>query len=177
MSERNDLIPSEQIVKNRILLIRGQRVLLTPDLAALYGVTPKRLHEQVRRNRNRFPEDFMFQLTEEERDELAANCGQFKNIKHSSVLPYAFTEHGALMLANVLNSQRAVEVSIFAMRAFVRLREILGTHKDLARKLDELEKHVRDHDGHIQTLFEAIRQLMTPQASNQRKIGFNPSED
>ncbi len=95
MSEQNELIPSEQIVENRILLIRGQKVLLAPDLAALYGVNSKRLHEQVRRNRNRFPEDFMFQLTKEERDELASNCGQFKNLKHSSVLPYAFTEHGA----------------------------------------------------------------------------------
>lgn len=177
MSEQNELIPSEQIVENRNLLIRGQKVLLAQDLAALYGVSPKRLHEQVRRNRNRFPEDFMFQLTHAERNELAANCGQFKNIKHSSVLPYAFTEHGALMLANVLNSERAVEVSIFVMRAFVRLREMLGTHKELARKFEELERHVRDHDGHIQTLFEAIRQLMAPPPSKQRKIGFNIFDD
>lgn len=174
MSDPSELIPSEHIVENRILLIRGQRVLLAPDLAALYGVKPKRLHEQVRRNRNRFPEDFMFQLTDQELGELAAICGRFKNLKHSNSLPYAFTEHGALMLANVLNSQRAVEVSIFVMRAFVRLREMLGTHKDLAHKLDELEKHVRDHDGHIQTLFEAIRQLMTPSPGKNRKIGFQP---
>jgi ORF6N domain-containing protein len=172
MPETNELMPSEQIVENKILLIRGQRVLLAPDLAALYGVTPKRLHEQVRRNRKRFPEDFMFQLTIEERDELAAKCGQFRNIKHSRVLPYAFSEHGALMLANVLNSERAVEVSIFVTRAFVRLRKMLGTHKDLARKLDELEKHIQDHDGHIQTLFEAIRELMKPDPVKDRKIGF-----
>jgi len=176
MPEPNELIPSDQIVENRILLIRGQRVLLAPDLAALYGVTPKRLHEQVRRNRNRFPEDFMFQLTVAERDEVAAFCGHLKNIKYSRELPLAFSEHGALMLANVLNSQRAVEVSIFVMRAFVRLREMLGAHKDLARKLDELEKHVRDHDGQIQTLFEAIRQLMTPSPGKNRKIGFQPEK-
>jgi len=175
MDEQNDLIPSEQIVENRILLIRGQKVLLAPDLAALYGVSSKRLHEQVRRNRSRFPEDFMFQLTESEWNELAANCGRFKNLKHSNMLPYAFTEHGAFMLANVLNSERAVEVSIFVMRAFVRLREMLGTHKELAHKLEELEKHVRDHDGHIRTLFEAIRQMMTPPPSKNRKIGFDIS--
>jgi len=176
MSEKSDLIPSEKIVENRILLIRGQKVLLAPDLATLYGVTTKRLHEQVRRNRNRFPKDFMFQLTEKERDELASNCGQFENMKYSSVLPYAFTEHGALMLANVLNSERAVEVSIFVMRTFIRLREMLGTHKELAHKLEELERHVQDHDGHIQTLFDAIRQLMTPPLTEGRKIGFNRPE-
>lgn len=173
MAEQNELIPSEQVVENRILLIRGQKVLLAPDLATLYGVSSKRLHEQVRRNRGRFPEDFMFQLTLAERDEVAAKCGHLKNIKYSRELPLAFSEHGALMLANVLNSERAVEVSIFVMRAFIRLREMLTTHKDLARKLDELERHVRDHDGHIQTLFEAIRQLMKPPDSKQRKIGFN----
>jgi hypothetical protein len=177
MSEPSELILSEQIVENRILLVRGQRVLLAPDLAVLYGVTPKRLHEQVRRNRNRFPEDFMFPLTAKERDEVAAKCGHLKNIKYSRELPLSFSEHGALMLANVLNSERAVEVSIFVMRAFVRLRKMLGTHKDLTRKLDELEKHVCDHDGHIQTLFEAIRQLMTPPSSKQRKIGFDASEE
>lgn len=176
MFGQNELIPSE-LVENRILLIRGQKVLLAPDLATLYGVSPKRLHEQVRRNRNRFPDDFMFELTPAERDEVAAKCGHLKNIKYSRRLPLAFSEHGALMLANVLNSERAVEVSIFVMRAFIRLREILGTHKELARKLDELEKHVRDHDGHIQILFETIRKLMTPPPSKQRKIGFNVSDE
>ena len=147
---------------------------MAPDLALLYGVTTKRLHEQVRRNRNRFPEDFMFQLTSKERDEVAAKCGHLKNIKYSRELPLAFSEHGSLMLANVLNSERAVEVSIFVMRAFIRLREILGTHKKLAHKLEELERHVRDHDGHIQNLFNAIRQLMVPPPAKSRKIGFSP---
>ena len=147
---------------------------MAPDLALLYGVTTKRLHEQVRRNRNRFPEDFMFQLTSKERDEVAAKCGNLKNIKYSRELPLAFSEHGSLMLANVLNSERAVEVSIFVMRAFIRLREILGTHKKLAHKLEELERHVRDHDGHIQNLFNAIRQLMVPPPAKSRKIGFSP---
>src|SRR3989338_9047936 len=174
MPENSDLIPSEIIVDNRILLIRGQRILLAPDLAALYGVSSKRLHEQVRRNRGRFPEYFMFQLTPKERDEVAAKCGHLKNIKYSRELPLAFSEHGALMLANILNSKRAVEVSIFVMRAFIRLREILGTHKKLANKLEELERHVRDHDGHIQNLFNAIRQLLVPPPSKSRKIGFSP---
>jgi hypothetical protein len=146
--------------------------MLAGDLAILYGVTSKRLHEQVRRNRNRFPEDFVFQLTEKKRDELASNCGQFKNMKYSSILPYAFTEHGTLMLASVLNSERAVEVSIYIVRAFVRLRELLGSHKDLARKLEELERHIQSHDKSIRSLFDALRQLMTPPVPSKRKIGF-----
>jgi hypothetical protein len=116
----------------------------------------------------------MFQISKEEREELVTICDRFKNRKHSNVLPYAFTEHGALMLASVLNSPRAVELSLYVVRAFIRLREMLSSHKDLARKLDELERHVRGHDGHIQTLFEAIRQLMTPGPSKGRKIGFQP---
>lgn len=171
MSQIADLVSAE-VIEKRILLMRGQKVLLAADLATLYGVTTKRLHEQVRRNLNRFPEDFMFQLTKKERDELAAICGQFKNLKHSRVLPYAFTEHGALMLANVLNSERAVEVSIIIMRAFIRLRELLSSHKELIHKLEELERHIQSHDKSIQSLFDAIRQLMTPAPTKSGRIGF-----
>jgi len=174
MSETIELILSDSIIDQRILLIRGQRVMLDADLADLYGIPTKALNQAVKRNQDRFPSDFMFQLSKEERDELVTICDHLKKIKYSRVLPYAFTEHGALMLASVLNSPRAVELSLFVVRAFIRLRELLASHKDLARKLDELEKHVRDHDGHIQTLFEAIRQLMTPGPGKNRKIGFQP---
>lgn len=167
-----DLIPSENAVDQKIFLIRRQRVMLDADLADLYGVPTKALNQAVKRNRERFPHDFSFQLTEKEKDELVTVCDQFKNLKHSSVLPYAFTEHGALMLASILNSPRAVEASIFVVRAFIRLREVLVAHKDLARKLDELERHIQGHDKSIRTLFDAIRQLMAPPPSKKRKIGF-----
>ncbi len=163
---------SENLADKRILLVRGRRVMIDADLADLYGVTTKRLNEQVKRNKGRFPSEFMFQLNLEEKDELVANCDQFKNMKHSSSLPYAFTEHGAVMLASVLNSSQAVEISILVVKAFIRLREMLGGHKELAIKLDELERQIQDHDESIQTLFDAIRQLMSPPHSDSRKIGF-----
>jgi ORF6N domain len=165
------LVPREQI-EQRILVIRGNRVILDSDLAILYGVTTKRLNEQVKRNRHRFPEDFMFQLTAQEKAEVVANCDHLKKLRFSPARPFAFTEHGAVMVASVLNSERAVEVSIYVVRAFVKLREMLGTHKALAQKLDELERQVESHDSHIRSLFEAIRQLMEPARSKSRRIGF-----
>lgn len=162
------LIPKERIEK-AILLIRGQRVMLDADLARVYGVTTRRLNEQVRRNRARFPEDFMIQLNADEKKELVANCDRFKNLKHSTVLPLAFTEYGAIMLASVLNSQLAVDASVQVVRAFVRLREILASHKDLAHKLAKLEKK---YDHQFKVVFDAIRQLMTPPSNPKRKIGF-----
>jgi hypothetical protein len=165
------LIPAERIEK-AIIVIRGQKVLLDWDLADLYGVTTARLNEQVKRNQDRFPDDFMFRLTPKE----------FKNLMSQSAtsssswggrrkLPMAFTEHGAVMAANVLNSPIAVAASIQVVRTFVRLREILASHKDLARKLDELEKK---YDSQFRLVFEAIRQLMlpAPHPDNKRKIGF-----
>src|SRR3990172_1168859 len=120
MTDKKSIIPTERI-ENWILLIRGQKVMLDADLAALYGVTTKRLNEQVKRNRGRFPEDFMFQLTEREKGEVVANCDHLKRLKFSPNLPYAFTEHGAIMLATVLNSPVAVQTSIQIVKAFVRL--------------------------------------------------------
>jgi len=165
------LVPSERIERT-ILLIRGQKVVLDADLAELYGVATRRLNEQVKRNRHRFPEDFVFQLTAKEKAEVVANCDHLKRLKFSPVLPYAFTEHGALMVASVHNTGRAIEVSVYVIRAFVKLRELLGTHKALARKLAELESRVESHDEHIRSLFEAIRQLMSPSEPKKRKIGF-----
>jgi type I restriction enzyme S subunit len=136
----SDIIPLEKI-EGRILLIRGHKVMLDADLAELYGVTTKRLNEQVKRNRDRFPDDFMFQLTGDEKDKVVANCDHLKKLRFSYALPYVFTEHGAIMLATILNSEVAVKASIQVVRAFVKLREMMATHKDLARKLIEMEKN------------------------------------
>jgi ORF6N domain len=168
------LIPVERIEKS-ILLIRGHNVMLDSDLADLYGVTTKRLNEQVRRNLARFPEDFMFQLTTEEAESLRSQIATSKPGRGGRRYhPYVFTEQGVAMLSSVLNSERAIEVNIAIMRAFVHLRELIGTHKDLARKLEELERKMGEHDEHFRIVFEAIRQLMTPppEPEKKRRIGF-----
>ena len=169
------MVPVERI-EQAILLIRGQKVLLDRDLAQLYGVTTGRLNEQVRRNLKRFPADFMFQLSKEEFENWisqivisnpGAKMGQRKK-------PYAFTEQGVAMLSSVLKSDRAIEVNIAIMRAFVKLREILATHKDVTRKLEDIERKLGQHDEHFRVVFEAIRQLMLPppEPENKRHIGF-----
>ena len=165
------LLPSER-VERTILLIRGHKVMLDTDLAHLYGVTTKRLNEQVKRNRNRFPVDFMFQLTSKEKVEVVANCDHLAKLKFSPAKPFAFTEHGAVMVASVLNSKRAIEVSVYVVRAFVKVREVLEAHSELAQKLTELERRVESHDTHIRSLFDAIRQLMEPPTTKSRRIGF-----
>jgi phage regulator Rha-like protein len=165
------LVPRERI-EQTILVIRGHRVMLDADLADLYGATTKRLNEQVKRNRNRFPADFIFQLTSKEKAEVVANFDHLAKLKFSPTKPFAFTEHGAVMVASVLNSERAVEVSVYVVRAFVKLREMLGTHRKLAQKLAELERTVESHDSHIRSLFEAIRQLTEPATTKSRRIGF-----
>ncbi len=165
------LIPTEQIEK-KILLIRGLKVMLDSDLARLYGVAAKTLNQAVRRNRDRFPDDFMFQLTT---DEAKALRSQFVTLKmgrgeHRKYLPYAFTEQGVAMLSSVLRSKRAVQVNIMIMRAFVRLRQMIASHKDLARRLAELEKK---YDSQFKVVFDAIRQLMEPAKPKPRRIGFH----
>jgi len=165
---------SVERVESVILLLRGQRVILDADLARLYGVPTKRLNEQAKRNADRFPSDFTFQLTLDEKSEVVANCDHLKNLQFSPTRPYAFTEHGAIMAANVLNSDKAVKVSVFVVRAFVRLREVFATHRELAAKLDELERKLQDHDGQILTLVDAIRHLMTePSPPRKPPIGFH----
>ena len=163
-------------VEDKILLIRGQKVMLDRDLAELYGVETKNLNRQVKRNLERFPKEFMFQLTLEEKNELVTNWHRFNSLKHSSSLPYVFTEHGAVMLASVLNSVKAVEASIYVVRAFIRLREILLTHKELAVKLKELELKLETHDEQISAVMEAINQLLKPQEPTKRKFGFYVKE-
>ena len=166
------LILVEQI-EPRILTIRGHRAILDADLAELYGTTTKRLNEQVKRNQARFPADFVFQVTVEEiqaiRSQLAT--ASKRNVRYP---PFAFTEHGALMAASVLNTARAIDVSVYVIRAFVRLRELISTHKELAQKLGELERKVSSHDESIQSLVAAIRRLTQPPATTSRpRIGFH----
>jgi hypothetical protein len=165
------IIPIGQI-EQRILLIRGQRVMLDADMADLYGTTTKRLNEQVKRNRGRFPEDFMFQLKKKEKAKVVAICDHLTKLKFSPVLPNAFTEHGAIMVASVLNTKRAIQVSVFVVRAFVKLREMLATHKELAHKLGELGRKLQNHDQSIRSLIFAIRHLMASPEPKRRPIGF-----
>ena len=164
-------------LEQRIHLIRGEKVMLDSDLAALYGVSAKRLNEQVNRNRRRFPSDFMFRLTASEARSLRSRIATLDSGRgrHRKYAPYAFTEHGAVMLASVLNSPTAVRASLLVVRAFVRLRAALGAHTTLARKLKELEQK---YDGQFSVVFEAIRQLMEPSAPPARpQIGFRTSRD
>jgi len=164
-------VPTELIV-NKIVFLRSEKVLLDYDLAKLYGVETKVLKQAVRRNIKRFPDDFMFELTKEENQSLRSQNVTLKRGQHSKYLPFAFTEQGVAMLSSVLNSERAIEVNISIMRAFVQLRKMIASNNKLARKLAELEQHLESHDEQIQAIFEAIRQLMTPPAKPRKKIGF-----
>jgi phage regulator Rha-like protein len=173
MAKQKSVVPVEQIEKT-IVLIRGQKVILDSDLAHLYGVETGMLNRAVKRNIERFPEDFMFQLTTDEVEHLRCQIGTSKKGRGGRRYPpYAFTEQGVAMLSSVLNSQRAVEVNIAIMRAFVRLREMLIAHKDLARKLAALEKK---YDDHFKVVFEAIAELMTPPEKSKKQIGFEVKE-
>ena len=174
---------SNQSIERAILVLRSQKVLLDAELAALYGVTTKRLNEQVKRNLERFPEDFMFRLTTAEfksvnRSQIATGSQRHRDPRF---LPYAFTEHGAIMAANVLASQRAIEMSVHVVRAFVRLREMISGNKELAKRLDELEvqigRKLSTHDQAIAGILDAIRRLMSPPESKRRPIGFITPEE
>jgi len=151
--------------------------MLDRDLATLYGVQTKNLNKAVRRNHDRFPADFMFQLASDEADASRFQIGTLKRGQNIKYLPYAFTEQGVAMLSSVLSSRRAVQVNIAIMRAFVRLRETLSLHKELSHKLSDLERKIENHDDSIRTLFEAIRQLMTPPEPPHKEIGFHVRED
>jgi phage regulator Rha-like protein len=161
-------------IDQRILLIRGQRVMLDSDIAALYGVSTKRLNEQVKRNRARFPDAFLFRLTLKE---LAILRSQFATLRlghgeHRKYPPNAFTEHGALMLASVLNSPRAIELSVLVIQAFVQMRQFVQSHAEISSRINELEKRLGTHDAAIANLIKAIRQLASPPAKPSRPIGF-----
>lgn len=176
--KRSPIVPIEQIAQS-ILILRGQRVLLDGELAQLYGVTTKRFNEQVKRNLERFPADFMFRLNTEE---AAALRSQFATLKtgrgqHRKYLPYAFTEHGAIMAATILNSPRAVDMSVYVVRAFVQLRDLLTSNRQLAEKFAEFERKVSSHDQAIAGILKAIRELMHPPVPKQRPIGFTANLD
>jgi len=161
-------------IESLILVIRGQRVMLDADLAILYGVPTRVLNQAVKRNLDRFPPEFMFKITLDQAKSLrsqfvTSNAGRGGR-RYS---PYAFTEHGAIMAANVLNSPRAIQASVHVVRAFVKLREMLGTHKELAHKFAQLERRLDSHDESIQVLLAAIRQLMDPKQPPRRRIGFH----
>lgn len=179
---------SSSRIDSHILVIRNVRVMLDADLAALYGVTTKRLNEQVKRNADRFPPDFMFRLTAGEKNEVVANCDHLSRLKFSKVLPCVFTEHGTIQAANVLASPQAIEMGIFVVRAFVRIREFAMSHADLAKRLDELEQRAQalavSHDNlsrhttsQLKQVFDALRALVAPPDPPRRPIGFVPSQD
>ena len=170
------LVPVEHISRS-ILVLRGQRIILDSDLAAIYGVTTGRLNEAVKRNAERFPEDFMFRLSAAEHTVLLSQFAITTPVRGGRrQLPWAFTEHGAIQAANVLNSPRAVAMGVYVVRAFVKLRELLASNKELARRLDELEARIEKklaiHDEAIAAILSAIRQLMNPPAPKRRPIGF-----
>ncbi len=170
--KKTSIVP--EIIEQRILLLRGHKVMLDSHLANLYGVETKVLKRAVRRNTDRFSHDFMFELTSKEYEILRSQFGTLSWGEHTKYLPYVFTEQGVAMLSSVLHSKRAVQVNIEIMRAFVRLREMLGTHKDLARKLEDLEKK---YDEQFAVVFRAIRELMTPpEPPPKRRIGFGVEE-
>lgn len=168
--------PIIESVEDAIHLIRGQRVMLDSDLAQIYGVELKRLNEQVRRNRRRFPKDFAFQLARQEFTNLKSQFATSSSHGGRRKLPWAFTEHGAIMLASVLNSEVAIDASVRVVRAFVHLREMISANAELARKFSDLERRLDTHDEQIAQLFAAIRQLLAPAAQKKKEIGFHVRE-
>jgi hypothetical protein len=152
----------KRTVENRILIIRGQNVILDRDLAELYGVATKVFNQAVKRNKDRFPKDFMFQLTAIEKEEVVTNCDHLKGLRFSPNLPLVFTEHGAIMAANILNSERAARMSIYVIRAFIKLREVFNLNQILQGRLTEIERILLDHDTALRDLYEKIKSLLVP---------------
>jgi hypothetical protein len=165
-----------KIVDSKILTIRTQRVMIDRDLAEVYGVTTKALNQAVKRNIGRFPKDFCFRLKIRERDEVVTNCDHLASLKFSAALPFAFTEHGAIMAATVLNSTLAVDMSVFVVRAFVRFRELARNNDEIAQRLSALERRVAGHDDDLSEMFVALRALLRPPEKPRRRIGFASKE-
>lgn len=166
-----ELIPIE-VIERKIYLIRGQKVMLSMHLAELYSVETRALNQAVKRNIHRFPEDFMFQVSESEAEQLVSqNVIPHKKYFGGS-LPYAFTEQGVAMLSSILNSEQAIKINIAIMRVFVKLREMISTNKELAHRLEQLERKIEKHDEEIKLIFDAIRQLMTPPEPKHKRVGF-----
>jgi phage regulator Rha-like protein len=175
--EKNEVVVSDEIVISKIYYIRDNKVMLDKDLAELYGVQPIRLREQVKRNIDRFPEKFMFQLTEQEADSMVSQIA-IPSWQHlGGHLPYAFTEHGVLMLANVLRSKTAMQVSVRIIEIFVKMREMLSTHADILLKLEQLERKVDGHDENIQVIFAYLKKLLNPPVEPRPRIGFRRKDE
>jgi len=176
---KNELSVPLEFIEDIILVQRGQRVMLDRDLAALYGVSTKVFNQAVKRNESKFPADFRFQLAKEEKQEVVTNCDHLKTLKYSPVLPYAFTEHGALMAANVLNSDQANSMSVYIVRAFVRLRETILGNSKLALKMMDVEKRLDRHDESINALVNAIECLLDEpeEKTKKRRMGFIVEEE
>jgi phage regulator Rha-like protein len=168
---------TDEAVISKIILIRGAKVMVDKDLAELYGVTTKALNQQVKRNKDRFPEDFMFQLNQEEKDEVVAKCDHLKNLKFSPALPNVFTEFGVMMLASVLNSETAIQVNIQIVRVFAKMRELLLTNKDILLNLEKMEKRLTEHDENIVAIFNYISKLVNSPQPPRRKIGFRRRDE
>lgn len=174
MTNQHSVVPDE-IITSKIYLIRNQKVMTDRDLADLYQVETKRLNEQVKRNIDRFPDDFMFALTKEEWENLKSQSAT-SNWGGRRTLPYVFTEHGVLMLSSVLNSQRAIQVNIQIMRIYTKLREMILSHKDILIKLEQLEKMVFSHDEELEIIFGYLKELLNPQQEPRKKIGFKTND-
>jgi ORF6N domain len=175
---KSELILSDEILISKIYYIRGCKVMLDRDLAELYGVEPIRLREQVKRNADRFPANFIFQLTEDEADRMVSQIAIPSKQHLGGHLPYAFTEHGVLMLANVLRSKTAMQVSVRIIEIFVKMREMLSTHTDILLKLEQLERKVDAHDGDIQAIFKYLKQFLIPvEQAERRRVGFRRTEE
>jgi phage regulator Rha-like protein len=173
---------SEEIVISKILYIRGQKVMIDSDLAEMFGVTTKRLNEQVKRNIKRFPEHFMFVITQEEKENVVANCDHLKKLKYSPYLPSIFTEHGIIMLSGVLNSERAIQASIRIVEVFIKMREILSTYHEILKKFEQLETRLSLHDDQFLLIFEYLKQFEEAkqqylEQANRKKIGYRKSEE
>jgi hypothetical protein len=169
-------IPDETLF-SKIFLVRGKKVMIDLDLAELYGVPTKRLNEQVKRNTKRFPVDFMFQLSQNEKARLIKTYEHLNRLKYSPNLPFVFTEHGAVMLASVLNSERAIEVNVQIVRVFIRMREMLITHKDILSKLRKVEMKAVRQDDDIKLIFKYLKELFNPSREPRRKIGFRHKKE
>jgi len=177
----NEITIPDELIMNKILIVKGVKVMIDIDLADLYGVPTKRLNEQVKRNIKRFPEDFMFRLTEQEKQEVVAICDHLKRLKFSPNLPYVFTEHGAVMLASILNSDRAIIVNIQIVRVFTRMRQLLESHTEIIRKLEQIQKKDLDQDRQILLIFKYLKLLeqakkQQDDQTNRKKIGFRQND-
>jgi len=169
-------IPTE-IILNKIIEMRGKKVMVDSDLAELYGVTTKRLNEQVKRNIKRFPEDFMFQITKEEKDSVILQFEHLNKLKFSSTLSYAFTEHGAVMLASVLNSDKAIEVNIQIVRVFTEIRELLASNLNLRLEVEKIKKKVDNQDKNIEVIFKYFDELLEQKEKPRKEIGYKISKE